>query len=67
MSELISENIYRLPFNETLDLKSQPAPFHAEVRGLEYALDFAMPLGSNIYTARAGLVLLVIDGFKGPQ
>lgn len=56
-------NIYHLPFDETLNLKPEPAPFHYKVKWQKYALDFAMKEGTPIRAALEGVVLRVIDEF----
>ncbi len=64
-----SKNIYKLPFDEKLNLKPEPAPFHYESGWLEHAVDFAMPIGTPILAALDGVVNQVIDGFNegGPD
>ncbi|MDO8511253.1 MAG: M23 family metallopeptidase [Nanoarchaeota archaeon] len=57
-----SKNVYRLPF-EDFGLKPEPAPFHEGKSWLEYALDFAMPLGTPLYAALDGKVVDVVDRF----
>jgi len=50
----ISKNVYRFPFDESLNLEPRPAPKHYE--STINALDFAMPIGTPIYAARDGVV-----------
>ncbi|MBM3199927.1 M23 family metallopeptidase [Candidatus Woesearchaeota archaeon] len=64
-----SKNIYSLPFDELLNLKPQPAPFHYEVKWQKHALDFAMKEGTPIRAALDGIVIKAIDEFGpgGPE
>ncbi|MBN2053238.1 M23 family metallopeptidase [Candidatus Woesearchaeota archaeon] len=58
-----SKNIYRLPFDEKLDIRPSPAPFHYKDNGLENAVDFAMPEGTPILAAFDGIVEEVVDKY----
>jgi len=62
-------NIYRLPFDEELGFKPEPAPFHYEIKWQKYALDFKMKEGTPIKAALDGIVEKVIDEFDegGPD
>ena len=55
----LSKNVYRLPFDKQLNLKSEPAPKHYE--SMINALDFAMPEGTPVYAAMGGIVVEVKD------
>lgn len=62
MSEkTFSRNVYQLPF-ENFSLKPERAQFH-EHSWMQYALDFAMPIGTSLYAALEGEVVEVSDGF----
>lgn len=54
----ISINTYWLPFDESLNLMPNPAPFHKENKDISMmnALDFSMPEGTPLYAARGGTV-----------
>jgi len=55
----LSKNTYKLPFDEKLKLKPEPAPKH--YKSMVNALDFAMPEGTPIYVAKEGIVIKVKD------
>ena len=57
----LSCNIYQLPFEGMLDVKS--APYHYEINWQKNAVDFAMPVGTLIIAALDGIVYQTIDGF----
>lgn len=61
----MSTNIYRLPFDESLGIVPEAAPFHYESRRLRYAVDFPMQEGTPIMAALDGIVLGISDGY-GP-
>ena len=60
-SEIVSENIYRLPFDQNLDFKPEHAPYHSTRRHMTHALDFAMPDDTPIFSTLKGTVVLVED------
>ena len=64
MPRLISRNIYRLPFSESLDIARSPAPFHYKERSDWYAIDFPMPIGTPIRASLDGIVEEAEDGFS---
>lgn len=63
----LSRNIYRLPFDEDLNLKPNPASKH--YGSMVNALDFGMPEGTSIYAAKDGIVVEVKGDSKigGPD
>ncbi len=63
-----SDQLYRLPFPEAeAHLVSQAYPnvsTHAAVAD-RHAIDFEMPVGTEVFAARSGIVVEVIDDFVG--
>jgi len=58
----VSKNIYRLPFDENLNLKPEPAPSH--IGPMINAIDFSMREGVEIYAAADGIVVEIKENFK---
>lgn len=56
-----SVNVYRLPFQDSLEMKIVPVPNHYIDYGQQHAIDFCMPIGSSVLAAADGIVQKVVD------
>lgn len=57
----ISKNIYRLPFNDEINIK--PSTYHFEETWQRNAVDFALDIGKPILAVKDGVIHEVVDGY----
>ena len=53
--------VYKLPFAKEKSFKISQGYYGARTHQNEKALDFSMPIGTDIYAARGGVVIKVVD------
>ncbi len=54
---MVSPGLYRLPYLDGPGIRRRPAPFHRMIANARWCVDFAMPEGTPVVAARAGIVV----------
>ncbi|MFH1248663.1 MAG: M23 family metallopeptidase [archaeon] len=58
-----SKLIYSLPFKKSTKIKICDAPYHKTSKSMENCIDFYMPEGTPILSAKEGIALEVVDQY----